>query len=303
MDTDIVHDFGSHAEWNESFYFNFYDRSSDICGFMRIGLKPNKKEKSVFCFLLMPDGGITGFKGEQPYSGPELSVNGLMFKKVIPEQRWKLEFKGIMMNLASSPPRPVSAEFSLEFEAMNKMFDYRSCVDAKKEELSKSVVSEHLEQFGSVKGTLSVGDTSYNISGLGERDHSWGIREWTAPKMWIWLTCQFSENEALNVTKLAVEQGEVDAGFVHLNGRSMPLDAVTIDTTYGVDGGPKSFRMVMKDKDDRQYHVDAEILRQVRMPFESPDKKGLSIMYETLARYRMDGKTGYGIAEYLIKKS
>lgn len=27
-----------------------------------------------------------------------------------------------------------------------------------------------------------------------------------------------------------------------------------------------------------------------------------SIMYETLARYHMDGKVGYRIAEYLIKK-
>ncbi len=208
-----------------------------------------------------------------------------------------------MMARMARPPQPVNAGFSLEFEAMNRMFDYRSCVNAEKEAMSKSVVSEHLEQFGSVKGTLSVGDTSYNINGLGERDHSWGVREWTAPKMWIWLTCQFSEKEALNVTKLAVEQGEVDAGFVHLNGASMPLDAVTIDTTYGPDGGPKSFHMVIKDKDGMSYHVDAEILRQVMMPFESPDKKGSSIMYETLARYHMNGKTGYGIAEYLIKKS
>lgn len=269
---------------------------------MRIGLKPNKNEKSVFCFLLLPDGGIAGFKGDTPYSGPELSVNGLTFTKVMPEKRWTLGYKGMMAKLASQP-QPVSATFDLEFEAMNRMFDYRSCVNAEKEAMSKSVVSEHLEQFGRITGTLSIGDKSYNINGLGERDHSWGVREWTAPKMWIWLTCQFSEKEALNVTKLAVEQGEVDAGFVHLNGMSVPLDAVSIDTKHGADGGPKSFHMIMKDKDDKQYHIDAEILRQVMIPFDSPDKKGSSIMYETLARYRMDGKTGYGIAEYLIKKS
>ncbi len=76
VDSDIVHEFGSHVEWNESFYFNFYDRSSDVCGFMRIGLKPNKNEKSIFCFLLMPDGDIIGFKGESPYTDPGLSVNG-----------------------------------------------------------------------------------------------------------------------------------------------------------------------------------------------------------------------------------
>lgn len=302
MDTDMIHEFGAHAEWNESFYFNFYDRSNDICGFMRIGLKPNKDEKSVFCFLLMPDNAIIGFKGEQPYTSTGLSVNGLTFTKIASEKRWKLEFKGLMARLAS-PPQPINAAFSLDFEALNDMFDYRSCVNAEMEELSKNVVSEHLEQFGSIKGTLSIGDRSYQINGLSERDHSWGVREWTAPKMWIWLTCQFSEKEALNVTKLAVEQGEVDAGFAHLNGMSKPLEAVNIDTVYGIDGSPKSFRMVMKDKDGKQYEVEAEILKQAMLPFESPDKKELSIMYETLARYRMDGKVGYGIAEYLIKRS
>jgi hypothetical protein len=301
MDRDIIHEFGSHQEWNESFYFNFYDRSNDVCGFMRIGLKPNKNEKDVFCFFMMPDGAILGFKVARPYDGPGLSVNGLAFNKVEPEKQWKLEFQGMMARM-SNPPSPVKAEFSLDFKAKNQMFDYRSCVSGAKEEMSKSVVSEHLEQYGSIKGRLTIGDETYDIDGLGERDHSWGIREWTAPKMWIWLTCQFSDTEALNVTKLAVEQGEVDAGFIHLNGKSMPLDSVKIDTAYAPDGGPKSFKMAMHDMAGGRYEVEAEVIKQAMLPFEGPDNNSLSVMYETLARYRWNGKTGYGIAEYLIKK-
>ena len=36
---------GTDKEWNESFYFNLYDKENDICVFMRIGLKPNKDER------------------------------------------------------------------------------------------------------------------------------------------------------------------------------------------------------------------------------------------------------------------
>jgi hypothetical protein len=301
MDTDIIHEFGDHAEWNESFYFNFYDRSKDVCGFMRIGLKPNKNEKSVFCFFMLPDGSIVGLKGGLPYTGPDLTVNGLTFTRIEPEKRWKLTFDGLMAKMAN-PPAPVKASFSLDFTALNDIFDYRACVSGHKEEISKSVASEHLEQFGRVKGVLKVEDKEYTIDGLGERDHSWGIREWTAPKMWIWLTCQFSETAALNVTKLAVEQGEVDAGFIHLDGKSMPLDAAHIDTTFAPGGGPVSFKMKLKDMSGKSHTVEAEIIKQAVLPFEGPDKKSLAIMYETLARYRMDGKVGYGIAEYLIRK-
>jgi hypothetical protein len=301
MDTDIIHEFGDQAEWNESFYFNFYDRSKDVCGFMRIGLKPNKNEKSVFCFFMLPDGSICGIKGAAAYNGPELSVSGLTFTKVEPEKRWKLSFGGIMGKMAN-PPAPLKASFSLDFSAMNDVFDYRACVSGHKEEISKSVASEHLEQFGRVKGVIKIEDKEYHIDGLGERDHSWGVREWTAPKMWIWLTCQFSETEALNVTKLEVEQGVVDAGFIHQNGKSMPLEDAHIDTIFAPEGGPRSFKMTLKDKSGKTHDVEAEIVKQAVLPFEGPDKKSLAIMYETLARYHMDGKVGYGIAEYLIKK-
>jgi hypothetical protein len=40
----------------------------------------------------------------------------------------------------------------------------------------------------------------------------------------------------------------------------------------------------------------------VHLPFASPDGSELSVMYETLARYEYEGMTGYGIAEYLVRK-
>ncbi|MFA5313124.1 MAG: hypothetical protein WC375_07415, partial [Methanomassiliicoccales archaeon] len=60
MEYDIIHEAGEQKDWNESFYFNFYDRGNDLTGFMRIGLVPNKKEKTVFCFLMLPDGSVAG---------------------------------------------------------------------------------------------------------------------------------------------------------------------------------------------------------------------------------------------------
>lgn len=298
-DTDTLHEKGDHTEWNESFYFNFYDPDRDACAFMRIGLKPNRDEKSMFCFLLLPDGSVAGARAREACGDGRLSAGGLSFEKLEPERLWRLRFDGAMATLPDM--RPVRADFDVSFGSLNRVFDYRECVSGEKELMAQSVASEHLEQFGRARGTITVGGRSYTVDGLGERDHSWGVREWTAPKMWIWLTAGFSDRCALNVTRLVVDRGEIDAGFVHLDGENRPLAAVAIDTAYGPDGGPGSLRMTLTDKQGRSYEVTAEVIKKVALPFEGGDGRE-AVMHETLARYTFDGMTGYGIAEYLIRR-
>lgn len=300
MHTDVLHQKSGEQDWSESFYFNFYDRENSLCAFMRIGLKPDRDDKSMFCFLMLPDGTVAGINAHEPCN-PELNAGSLKFCQAEPEKRWTLKYDGYMAFLPEK--RPVRVAFDLEFESQNRMFDYRECVSGHKEEISKSVASEHLEQFGKVSGKLAAGGKEYSIRGLGERDHSWGVRDWNAPKMWTWLTAEFSETKALNVTKLVVEQGVVDAGFIHKDGVNIPVMEAVIDTTFGPQGAPASLKMTLRDKKGIGYEVTAEVVRHVAVPFESPDGKALSIMYETLAKYSFEGSTGYGIAEYLVKKS
>ncbi|NYT03968.1 MAG: hypothetical protein GKC00_04580 [Candidatus Methanofastidiosa archaeon] len=299
MDTDIIHEKKDHVEWNESFYFSFYDKANDICAFMRIGLKPNKPLKNMFCFFMLPDGSYIGLKEDDKYDSDTLSAKNLTFKKIQPEKEWNLTFDGKLLDFSSK--KPVDVSFNFDFESLNDIFDYRDCVSGFKEKISQSVASEHLEQFGKATGDLKIAEKKYRISGLGERDHSWGIRDWNAPKMWIWLTCQFSEEVALNVTKLVVSEGEVDAGFVHIGGENLPIMKATINTNYNQDGSPNSFKMELMDKKGDLHKVDAKIIKNVKLPFTSGDGKKLSIMHETLTEYEMNGKTGYGIAEYLIR--
>jgi hypothetical protein len=299
MDTDIIHPSGGNIEWNESFYFSFYDKKNDVCAFMRIGLKQNKCLKNMFCFFMMPDGSHIGLKDDDRYENDSLIAKNLRFNKITPEKKWNLTFDGKLINFANG--KPVDVSFDFDFESLNNVFDYRDCVSGIKEKISQSVASEHLEQFGKVIGKLKVGDEKYSINGLGERDHSWGVRDWNAPKMWIWLTCQFNEKLALNVTKLTVSEGEVDAGFIHMDGKNIPLMKATIDTEYASDGSPVKFTMDLQDKNGEVHRVNARIIKNVKLPFTSGDGKKQSIMHETLSEYEMDGNIGYGIAEYLIR--
>jgi hypothetical protein len=303
MNTDFIHQAGTEKEWNESFYFNVYDRENDICVFMRIGLKPNMDERSAFCFMMMPDGSVVGIKDQEALGNGTLDAKGLHFEILEPERRWKMTFNGHMAKMSDKGPLPLPVSFALEFEARNDVFDYRDCVDAEGEQTSKRMASEHLEQFGKGTGSLMVGEEQFDISGLGERDHSWGARDWNAPKMWIWLTAQFTERIALNVTKLFVEQGEVSAGYFHINGKNLPLVKADVRTVLDPDGTPRSMAMSLVDKFGGKHKVTAEVIRLVAMPLPSRDGSSVSVMHETLAEYTFNGQKGYGIAEYLVRRS
>jgi hypothetical protein len=302
MNTDTLHDFGKDLDWNESFYFSFYDKANDVLSFMRIGLKPNRKMKELFCFFIMPDGVLVGNKEQVYYDSPALATRGLAFQNLDPEKRWRLLFAGNLMKASGSAKVLVNAHFDLLFETLNPVFNYRECVSGEKERVSRTVASEHLEQFGKITGHLFMGGKEYRIYGLGERDHSWGVREWNAPKMWAWLNCQFNENCALNVTKLVMDNIEIDAGYFFDGAANRPLVKAIIDTSWGKDGSPDSLRMLLTDKLGKEYAIEAEVLKKAALPFQGPDGKALSILHETLGRYRMGDLKGYGIVEYLIRK-
>ena len=302
LSTDVIHEFGSHEEWNESFYFNFYDRGQDICGFMRIGLKPNKKMKEVFCFIMLPDGSVLGLKDHVDMEDNELEAMGLKLVKVEEERKWHLEFSGELPRMQKEGEKE-QVSFSLDFTALNNAYDYRESVSGDKEkQLAQSVASEHVEQFGKVAGKLSIGARDYAINGMGERDHSWGVRDWSAPRMWVWITCQFDEGYAFNLTKLFMDKGEVDAGFIHMDGKNIPIMRADIVTEYNRDGSPNTVYMALHDKDGDVHGIKSVVKHKATMPFASKEGKAVSHMHECLAKFTCDDDVGFGIVEYLIRR-
>jgi hypothetical protein len=302
--SDQLHQPDKHPEWNESYYFNLYDKDKDVCAFMRIGLKPNRKQKDVFCFFLLPDGTVAGIRDDVPMLDAKLEVKGLNFECLEDERVWNLTYKGNMPSFTGRKARQSYVEFSFKFEGINKMFDYRECVRGTQSEMTaEAVTSEHVEQFGRLRGRLSTGITELDINALGERDHSWGIRDWNAPKLWIWMTAQFGEDCAFNLTKLVMDSGEIDAGFVYLDGRNRAIGKASVQTDYFATGGPKGFRVTLFERWGAWHAASGNTARTAELPFATGDGRAVSVMYENLVKFSFKGRPGYGIAEYLIRKT
>ena len=281
-----------HEDWNESYYFNFHDSENNLTAFMRIGNKVNKNEKMMF-FYIMTDKLTAGVKMEAPCGGKPLNIAGLDYQEMGGD-KWKLTYKGPMLDPSDETVYQVNMDVT--WQALNPVMDYMDCVDEKGVELSKNVASGHIEQFGKATGEIEIDDQEYHVSGMGERDQSIGVRAWSSPKMWMWINSAFSEDEAFNVTKLSVEEGEVDAGYFHTNHRNMPI--IKSDVDLKLDNGiPTKFTMKLEDNTDNQYHVEGEIIRFGLIPVDERMN-----LIETLSKYNWNGKEGYGIAEFLLRK-
>ncbi|MCK9152100.1 DUF7065 domain-containing protein [Methanobacterium alcaliphilum] len=277
-------------EWNESYYFNFHDQKNDLTAFMRIGNKVNKNEKSMFFYLMSPN--LTaGVKLESPCDSKPLKIGGLDYEEIEPN-KWKIKYDGPIFSPLNKTKFKVKMD--IIWESLNPIMDYVDCVDEKQTELSSNVASEHYEQFGKASGKIEIDSEKFEIDALGERDLSRGIRAWDSPKMWMWINSHFSNHESFNITKLSVEEGDIDAGYFYTGSKNVALIKSDISLKFN-NKIPYKFSMTLFDKKGCEYLVKGEVVRFGMIPI---DEKMLLI--ETLSRYNWNGKEGYGIAEFLI---
>lgn len=301
MHTDYVHPFGEHSFWSESFHFSFCDRAKDLYGMMSIGLRPNLRLKEVLCYFMMPDGSTVGLKDSVAYDSPVLEAKGLRLDIIEPEKRWRMSFSGGMERETERKARKSHVEFDLRFEALNGIFDHRACVPDPGGRLSSDPVLERTEQAGRVEGRLSTGLDDFDISALGDRDHAWGVQDGMAPDGWARLTCQFSESQALSLTRFHSDHGPVDAGYLFSDGRNVPVVRADLNLNADFSRNIKSFDMTLHDSEGGAHKVFGSIIRKIDVHHRSPDGKSMTTMNEALARYTFAGKNGYGIAEFLQK--
>ncbi len=281
------------SEWNISYYFNLHDQRNGVTAFMRIGSKPNKDEKSVFLFVI-EKGRVCGIRNATPCDDDRRSCSGLSFTEE--EGCWKIRYGGPLFDVASKEPVPLASSIDIDWKPVNPLMDYHDCVDAQGAEMSARTASEHFEQFGLATGRISVGDAVYEIEATGERDFSEGVRDWGSPKMWLWLNSVYGDDLGFNATKLSTQAGDVDAGYVGTAASTDPVVKIDADDRY--DGGvPSSYGIRMYCRSGAIHDVEGRVLRHARLPMQGSKDM---MLIETISETEMEGRTGYGIAEFLV---
>lgn len=317
-----LHAHSTERDWNESYYFNFIDPARRIGGYTRVGILPNQ-ESDIGTMMLYAGGTrlLAAIKGGHAVADEGgLSIGDIKYETVEPLKRWRLRFSGEMRDIEDSRTLPslspeggahTRVELDLLFEGMAPCFNFKNADPGAVAEMLVSartrlrdagqvsrVSSEHYEQAGRCSGRLAFGGREFEFAGGGHRDHSWGVRDWSAPRLWTWLTCQFSDELAFNLSRVAIESVDIFNGFICRDGKNFPVRRARLETDFEEDGvTQKALRFTIEDTGGKVIEVAGDVLTVI--PLDLSTRGHSTLVNEALTEYRWDGRTGYGIAEYL----
>jgi len=322
LDAELPHAPGGDYDWNESFYFNFIDPSSKAGGYTRIGILPNQ-ESDIGVMMLYAGGSrlLTTHQSGRVVTGKDgFEIGDLAFRRLKPLSEWRLEFHGemvdiedsrMLMGLDASDQRMEKVDVDITFEGIAPPFNFKNAEPAAVAEMVvgagtklgdlrrvSRVSSEHYEQTGTYSGSIEMGDEVLGFTGSGHRDHSWGVRDWSAPRLWTWLTCQFSDELAFNLSRVAIDSVDVFNGFICRGGVNYPVRRAALETEFEEDGvTQKRLSFAIEDTGGEVIEVTGDVLTVI--PLDLRERGHSTLVNEALTEYRWKGRTGYGIAEYL----
>ncbi|MCY3410288.1 MAG: hypothetical protein INQ03_01515 [Candidatus Heimdallarchaeota archaeon] len=303
-----------HPEWNESYYFIFEDKNSKLKGMSRLGIKPNKGEGQSFFFLFLPDGSAAASFNTVDLHHHVESVGGIGHHPH--DDHWEYRFEGKMIQVdnpelvarAQQDPSVIRSildiEISFSFHPISEVYEYSKYMTEESRELGKKAGDMHWEQIGLSSGRIKVHDTEYVISqAMSQRDHTYGIRDWTGIGNWLYYVIWFNKNLAINPAAIIASDGKMSTGgFIFKDGKNVPLKSIRIvDQQFREDGiYPVSSHLLIHDIQDNKYELKGFVNSLIPVPFK--DEGGISILIQAFGDFELNGISGgYGSFETLRK--
>jgi hypothetical protein len=154
-----------------------------------------------------------------------------------------------------------------------------------------------------VQGTIRVADDEWKVDGFGLRDHSWGPRFWQTPWWYRWLTANFGDDFGFVVSIIASRGGgRRYGGMVLRDGKYEHITDATIATDWeGSDQYHRSLRATATTAQGT-YEISGKVLNLIPLRNRRTTPEGdelVTRISEGMTEWSCDGRTGYGLSEYL----
>jgi hypothetical protein len=159
-----------------------------------------------------------------------------------PLRRWRLLLRG-------------RHEMDLTFEAFTPAFDYRDGGG-----LPPDVAGAHLEQSGRISGRIRFRGRETSVDGHGQRDRSWGVRDWARIPGWEWISAQFGEDLSFSVWQGWHDGRPVVSGFVFRDGENHAVETVDLRYDWSRRHLPRAARIDVRDVSGHEHHFEASTL-------------------------------------------
>jgi len=301
---DYTHELGPEPNFNESVYFNFFDRQQNRGGFVRIGNRANEGYAEVTVIVWNPDG-----SAYFNYAKPDISDNkswnagGLLIDVQEPGERIRTLYTGQPLFMArpmdmqdpgkafkSNPRKPIAID--LVHSAVGPLYGHVGKADDGNE-----FARSHTEQHMSITGSLTLGDEDpVSFSGWGMRDHSWGPRFWQATPSYRWITGNFGDDLGMVITTNGEGEGR---GLFQQGSELVAMKSARLSTEYLPDSRYHSrLTADIEMQDGTQRQLKGRVMGYI--PLRNRRSGENTHVGEGMTEYTLDdGRVGYGLSEYL----
>ncbi|TKJ16549.1 MAG: hypothetical protein CEE43_19755, partial [Promethearchaeota archaeon Loki_b32] len=246
---ELLHEPTSEPKWRESYYFNWVDLVNEISGFSTIGIVPNENRREFVFLLFLKERNEVYYKEPQLLHYEDnistmLTEKNLSYKLIEPFKIWQIEYTSRKLN------------FNIKFETRFPTYSFG--ID------SSASWHQHFEASGMVKGNLILKDnTNIKINGYGQRDKSWGYRDWHQFDKWHAGHFQFKDWSSTFRKDYFSNQIDL-SGHISNKKNIITLSSLEIDTINDKDkfNSPLTATYVITDKDDNSYRIKAERIKK-----------------------------------------
>ncbi len=289
-------DEGRHAPgleqlWGESWYFDFFADDASIGGWVRLGLYPNLAVAWYHAYVVGPERvtvAVADLEVPPPTApGLEIRTHGLWADHVCETalDHWTLGNEAFA--LAVDTPAalyadvPVGAQvplgIDLEWETEGTPYHYEA--------------TTRYEIPCRVHGEVLVGDERIDLDGHGQRDHSWGVRDWWQFG-WCWTAGRLEDGTRFHGSDIRIPNVDIGFGYVQAGEEMTTTNAVDADEAVDGDGFPTEGHVTIGD-------LGLDIQPVAFAPALLTWEGKVSRFPRALCRFRAaDGRRGLGWTEW-----
>ncbi|MHB8533666.1 MAG: DUF7064 domain-containing protein [Solirubrobacteraceae bacterium] len=291
------HQPGPEALWNESWYFDAVSGDGALGLYVRLGRLPNQDVclyTACVCgpgrpSVMLVDAAAPLPGAEDPAQAieskgpPALSARQLCEE---PLQRFRVQVRGQAQAfddeaapLRGESGRPLALELDLVWETDGIPYAWRQ--------------SSRYEIPCRVTGTVLVGEERIELAGPGQRDHSWGARDWWAVD-WMWSAVHLEDGSHLHAVGVPQMPG-YGVGYVQRGGELSEVESVRMSEQIAPDGLIEQARIELAPQ---AVSLVLEPLGFGALRLQAPDGR-LSLFPRAMCRVRSgDGRSGLGWVEW-----
>jgi len=229
--------------WNESYYCDFVQADGSLGGWLRLGLYPNRRVAWWTAWIVRP--GQPSVSSVN-YAMPVPPENGLVsesedgerieieLRRPLEEFRLVADTAGLLVagdtrryDETGWTPTRLGVDLTWTTDGVPYHYD----------------LTTRYEIPCLVTGTVTIDGETLTVDGQGQRDHSWGVRDWWAFG-WCWNSMRLDDGTRVHLADIRmIPDVPVFFGYIQTPGEVHPATALSVTEDVGDHGFPSRARI------------------------------------------------------------